>query len=56
MLLKVTGKTSLDRNARYSSVHRLLDYYYCTVLLSLLSPHRPSILANMDIDWFNWIK
>jgi len=22
----------------------------------LLSPNRPSILENMDIDWFNWIK
>jgi len=40
-------------------------YWYClpcirlltvTVLLSLLSPYRPSILGNMDIDWLNWIK
>ena len=66
MLLKVTEKISLDRNARYSSIHRIHGYCYCslllllfvvytitvtvTVLLLLLSPHRPSNLGNMDID------
>jgi len=57
MLLKVTGKVSLDRNARYSSFCRIHGYCYCslflllftvytitvTVLLLLLSPHHPSI-------------
>ena len=66
MLLKVTGKISLERNAWYSSIHRIHGYRYCslflllftmytitvivTVLLLLLSPYCPSILGNMDID------
>ena len=37
-------------------VHRVYDYWLTvTVLLLLLSPYRPSILDNIDIDWFNWI-
>ena len=36
--------------------HRVYDYWLTVaVLLLLLSPYRPSILDNMDIDWFNWI-
>jgi len=37
-------------------VYRVYDYWLTvTVLLLLLSPYRPSILDNIDIDWFNWI-
>ena len=64
MLLKVNGKILLGRNARYSSIHRIHGYcspflllftvYTITVivvvLLLLLSPYRPSILGNIDID------
>jgi len=66
MLLKVNGKVSLGRNARYNSIHRIHGYCYCSlflllftvytitvtvaVLLLLLSLYRPSILGNMDID------
>jgi len=35
MLLKVTWKISLDRNARYSSVHRIHGYCYCSLFLLL---------------------
>jgi len=64
MSLKVTGKISLDCNTRYSFVHRIHDYCYCSyycspciwLLLLLLSPYRLNILGNMDIDWFNWIE
>jgi len=54
MLLKVTEKVSLDRNAKYNSIHRIYGYRYCslflllfimymiTVTVLLLSPHRPS--------------
>jgi len=63
-LLKVTRKVSLGRNARYNSIHSIHGYcslfillftvYTITVivvvLLLLLSPYRPSILGNMDID------
>ena len=66
MLLKVIRKVLLDRNGRYSSIYRIHGYYYCllflllftvytiilivTVLLLSLSPYRPRILGNMDID------
>jgi len=56
MLLKVTEKISSDRNTQYNTIYRLLDYCHCTVLLPLLSPHRPIILGNICIDWFIWIK
>jgi len=72
MLLKVTGKVSLGRDIRYSSIYCIHGYCYCslflllfalytitvivTVLLLLLSPYRSSILDNMDVDWFNWIE
>jgi len=66
MLLKVNGEVSLGHNARYSSIHRIHGYCYCSpflllfvmykitvivaVLLLLLSLYSPSILGNMDIE------
>ena len=70
MLLEVTGKWLFDRNhgtvllfivytvtvTVTDIVHRVYDYWLTvTVLLLLLSPYRPSILDNIDFDWFNWI-
>ena len=62
MLLKVIGKVLLDRNTQYSSIHRIHGYFYyllflllftvysiivtVTVLLLLMSLHRPSILVT----------
>ena len=35
-------------------VHRVYDYrLIVTVLLLLPLPYRPSVLDNMDIDWFD---
>ena len=72
LITESTEKVSLDSNIRYSSIHHIHGYWYfplllllftvytiiatVTVLLLLLSPQRPSILGNMDIDWLNWIK
>jgi len=72
MLLKITEKVLLDRNTMYSPiVHRIYDYWYCLLFLLLftvytiivywytvllLSLYHPSILGNMNIDCFNWIK
>jgi len=68
MLLKVTGKVLLDRNSPI--VHRItvtdtilflllftmytIIVYWYTVLLPSL--YRFSILGNMYIDCYNWIK
>jgi len=66
MLLKVTEKVSLGHNARYNSIYRIHEYcslflllftvYTITVTVLLLSLYHLSILGNMDIDHFNWIK
>jgi len=71
MLLNVTGKVLLDRNTLYRSIHHIHGYYYCLLswlpfimytitidcyTVPLLSPHRLSIISNMDIDCHNWIK
>ena len=59
MLLKVTGKVSLGRNARYSFIHRIHSYcslflllftvYTSTVTVLLLSLYHLSILRNMKL-------
>jgi len=58
-------KVSLDRNTRYSSIHRIHGYRYCSLFLLLftvytiivdcytvllLSSYRPNIINNMDIN------
>jgi len=48
MLLKVTGKISLDCNGRYSSIHRIYDYCYCIVTITVTVSSQYS--RNMDID------
>jgi len=35
MLLKITGKVSLGRHARYSSIHRI--HGYCSLFLTLFT-------------------
>jgi len=37
------------------TVYTITVYWY-TILLLSLSLYRPSIVGNMDIDYFNWIK
>jgi len=37
MLLKVTGKVLLDHNTRYSSIHRIHGYCYCSIFLLLFT-------------------
>jgi len=61
MLLKVTGKISLDCNARYNSIHRIHGYCYCPLLLLLFTVYTITVTVtvivssqyanNMDIDY-----
>ena len=68
MLLKIIGKVLLDRNTMYNlivyrihiywflllfTVYTITVYWYTVLLLSL---YRFSILGNMNIICFNWIK
>ena len=70
-ITEITGKVLLDRNTMYNPiVHRIYGYWYCLLNLLLftvymitiyyyvllLSLYHPSILGNIEIDYFNWIK
>ena len=60
MLLRITGKILSDRNIYivllfYRLYGNIVHIVIVTWIL-LLSPYRPSILDNIDIDWFNWIE
>ena len=68
MILKVTGKLSLTVTLYSPIVHRIHGYYYRSLLqilftvytitvdcytVPLPSPHRLSIISNMDNDCLN---
>ena len=59
MLLKATGKVSLDYNAWYSSIYRIHDYCYCLLFLLLSTVYTITVIilllpsqysSNMNID------
>jgi len=47
MLLKVTGKILLDRNARYSSIHRIHGYCYYSRSLLLFTVYAITITVTV---------
>ena len=61
MLLKVTRKILLDRNARYSFIHRIHGYCYCSRSLLLFTVYAITITvtvtassqysSNLNIDY-----
>ena len=58
MLLKVTGKVSLDRNTRYYSIHSIHGYCYCLLFLLLFTVYTITVTvtasqysSNTDIDY-----
>ena len=47
--MKVTGKILLDRNTRYSSIHRIYGYCYCSLFLLLFTIYTITVIVTVTV-------